>query len=106
MKNPNDPIWAKDRALALYRSIMKRYLPSGKPTDVYNWYGMTVAWSMVDALRRAGKAPTRAALLEAARSIDIRLRTSSRDYFPIDTVYLYRYDNKQWVRASALLPIR
>jgi branched-chain amino acid transport system substrate-binding protein len=116
VKNPNDPIWAKDPVLALYRSIMKRYLPSGKPTDVYNWYGMTVAWSMVDALRRAGKTPTRASLLKAAQSIEtsanpfmlpgIRLRTSARDYFPIDTVYLYRYDNKQWVRTSALLPAR
>ena len=35
-----------------------------------------------------------------------RLRTSARDYFPIDTVYLYRYDNRQWVRSSGLLPAR
>jgi branched-chain amino acid transport system substrate-binding protein len=116
LKNPNDPIWAKDPALKLYRSVMKRYHPSGKPTDVYNWYGMTVAWSMVDTLRRAGRTPTRASVLEAARSIDtrsnpfllpgIRLRTSPRDYFPIDTVYLYRYDNRQWVRSSGLLVAR
>jgi branched-chain amino acid transport system substrate-binding protein len=116
LKNPNDPIWAKDRALAVYRSVMKRYNPAGKPSDVYNWYGMTVAWSMVDTLRRAGKTPTRASVLKAAQSIDtranpfmlpgIRLKTSTRDYFPIDTVYLYRYDNKQWVRASGLLPAR
>ena len=116
VKNPNDPIWAKDPALALYRSIMKRYYPAGKQTDVYHWYGMTVAWSMVDTLRRAGRTPTRASLLQAARSIDttanpfllpgIRLRTTARDYFPIDTVYLYRYDNRQWVRASGLLPAR
>ena len=26
--------------------------------------------------------------------------------YPIDAVYLYRYDNKQWVRASGLLPTR
>ena len=24
-------------------------------SDVYNWYGMTVAYSMVDALRHAGR---------------------------------------------------
>ena len=53
VKNPNDPIWAKDPALKLYRTIMKRYLPSGKPSDVYNWYGMTVAWTMVETLERA-----------------------------------------------------
>jgi branched-chain amino acid transport system substrate-binding protein len=116
VKNPNDPVWAKDPALALYRSVMRKYLPGGKPSDVYNWYGMTVAWSMVDALERAGRSPTRAGLLRAARSIDtranpfllpgIRLRTSAKDYFPIDTVYLYRYDNRQWVRSSGLLPAR
>ena len=113
VKNPNDPVWAKDRTVALYRSIMKRFDPSGKPTDVYNWYGMTVAWTMVDTLRRAGRDLTRASLLAAAQSIDtasnpfllpgIRLRTSRTDYRPMEQVYLYRYDNKQWVKASGLL---
>ena len=87
-----------------------------KPTDVYHWYGMTVAWSMVEALQRAGKKLTRASLLAAVRSMNttanpfmlpgIRLRTSARDSYPIDAVYLYRYDNKQWVKASGLLPTR
>jgi hypothetical protein len=95
---------------------MKRFDPSGKPTDVYNWYGMTVAWTMVETLRRAGRDPTRASLLAAARSIDttrnpfllpgIRLKTSRTDYRPMEQVYLYRYDNKQWVRASGLLLAR
>jgi len=116
VKNPNDPIWAKDRAVALYRSIMRKYDPSGKQTDVYNWYGMTVAWTMVETLRRAGKSPTRSSLLKAAQSLDtlanpfllpgIRLQTSRTDYRPMEQVYLYRYDNKQWVRASGLLPAR
>ncbi len=116
VKNPNDPIWAKDPAVALYRSIMRRYDPSGKPTDVYNWYGMTVAWTMVETLRKAGKNLTRAGLLKAAQSLDtasnpfllpgIHLKTSKTDYRPLEQVYLYRYDNKQWVRSSRLLPAR
>ena len=116
VKNPNDPIWAKDKAVALYRSIMRKYDPSGKQTDVYNWYGMTVAWTMVETLRKAGKSPTRSSLLKAAQSLDtlanpfllpgIRLKTSRTDYRPMEQVYLYRYDNKQWVRASGLLPAR
>ena len=116
VKNPNDPIWAKDPAVALYRSIMRTYNPSGKPTDVYNWYGMTVAWTMVETLRKAGRNLTRAGLLKAARSLDtaanpfllpgIRLKTSPTDYRPLEHVYLYRYDNKQWVRASGLLHAR
>jgi ABC-type branched-subunit amino acid transport system substrate-binding protein len=110
VKNPNDPVWRKDPTVALYRSILKRFAPSAKPTDVYHWYGMTVAWTMVDVLRRAGKSPTRAGVLRAARSLDTtanpfllpgtRLRTSAKDGFPLDTVYLYRYDNRQWVRTA------
>ena len=116
VKNPNDPIWAKDKAVALYRTIMRRYNPSGKPTDVYNWYGMTVAWTMVETLRKAGKNLTRTGLLRAAQSLDtaenpfllpgIRLKTSRKDYRPMEQVYLYRYDNKQWVKASAILLAR
>jgi branched-chain amino acid transport system substrate-binding protein len=116
VKNPNDPVWVKDRTVALYRSIMKRFEPSGEPTDVYNWYGMTVAWTMVDTLGRAGRNLTRASLLAAARSIDaranpfllpgIRLKTSRTDYRPLEQTYLYRYDNKQWVKASGLLLAR
>ena len=116
VKNPNDPIWAKDPALALYRKIMKRHHPRGKPSDVYNWYGMTVAWTMVETLKRAGKTPTRASLLRAAQSLNlannpfllpgIALRTTKTRYFPLDRVYLYRYDNRQWVKASSLLDAR
>ena len=116
VKNPNDPIWAKDPALALYRTIMKRHLPSGKASDVYNWYGMTVAWTMVETLKKAGKSPTRASLLRAASSLDIggnpfllpgiKLQTTRGSYFPLDRVYLYRYDNRQWVKASPLVDAR
>ena len=116
VKNPNDPIWAKDPAVKLYRTIMKRYLPHGKPTDVYNWYGMTVAWTMVETLRAAGKTPTRASLLRSAQNLNLRanpfllpgiaVKTSRTRYFPLDRVYLYRFDNRQWVRASSLLDAR
>jgi len=116
VKNPNDPIWAKDPAVKLYRTIMKRHHPRGKPSDVYHWYGMTVAWTMVETIRRAGKTPTRASLLRSAQSLNltgnpfllpgIALKTSRTRYFPLDKVYLYRFDNRQWVRASSLLDAR
>ena len=116
LKNPNDPIWAKDKAVALYRTIMRRYNPSGRVSDVYHWYGMTVAWTMVETLRKSGTNLTRAGLLRSAQSLDlrgnpfllpgIRLQTSRTDYRPLEHVYLYRYDNKEWVKASGLLHAR
>jgi branched-chain amino acid transport system substrate-binding protein len=116
LKNPNDPVWAKDPATALYGQILKKYAPSAKPTDVYNWYGMTVAWTMVETLKQAGPKLTRAGVLKAAQSLNLKsnpfllpgiaIRTSPTNYFPLANLYLYRYDNAQWVRASALLPAR
>ena len=116
VKNPNDPVWRKDAAVALYRAIMKRHHPRGKPSDVYNWYGMTVAWTMVETLKRAGTTPTRASLLRAAQNLNlannpfllpgVALKTTRTRYFPLDRVYLYRYDNRQWVKASSLLDAR
>ena len=116
LKNPNDPVWAKDRAIALYRSIMRKHHPSGRVTDAYHVYGMTVAWTMVETLRKAGRNLTRAALLRAAQGLSltgnpwllpgIRLQTSRKDYRPLEHVYLYRYDNKEWVKASPLLHAR
>ena len=53
---------------------------------------MGVAFSMVDALKRAGKSPTRASLLQAATHLNevnpflrpgIKIVTSPRDYYPI-----------------------
>ncbi len=116
VKNPNDPIWRKDPAVALYRKIMSRHHPRGKQSDVYNWYGMTVAWTMTETLKRAGKTPTRASLLRAAQNLNlannpfllpgIALKTTKTRYFPLDKVYLYRYDNRQWVKSSSLLDAR
>jgi branched-chain amino acid transport system substrate-binding protein len=116
VKNPDDPIWAKDPATKLYRTIMRKYDPSGRVTDVYNWYGMTVAWTMAQTLKKAGRNLSRASLLRAAQSLDlrnnpfllpgIRVKTSKTAYFPIRQVFLYRYDNKQWVKASKLLDAR
>ena len=96
---------------------MRATYPSGKPSDVYNWYGMTVAWTMVETLRRAGRAlrgepaPARGTVslnttanpIPAARDPAEDPRTR---YFPLDSVYLYRYDNRQWVKASSLLDAR
>ena len=116
VKNPNDPVWKNDKTVALYRTIMRQYNPQGRVTDVYNWYGMTVAWTMVETMRKAGPNLTRASLLRAAQSLNlprnpfllpgIRLQTSRTDYRPMEHVYLYRYDNKQWVKASGLLRAR
>jgi branched-chain amino acid transport system substrate-binding protein len=67
---------------------------------------MAVAYTMVDALRHAGKNPTRASLLRAATHLNeknpflldgIRVRTSPNDYYPLDKARLIRYSNGHWI---------
>jgi branched-chain amino acid transport system substrate-binding protein len=66
---------------------------------------MMAAYTMVEAVKRAGTNPTRASLLRAAQHLDIanpfllpgvRITTSPSDYFPIGKTFLVRYQQGFW----------
>jgi branched-chain amino acid transport system substrate-binding protein len=105
VKDPTSKQWAKDRTVRLYKSILQRFLPGAKPDDVFNYYGMAVAYTMVDTLRKAGSNLTRAGVLKAATHLDetnpfllpgVRIQTSPSDYYPMDKVKLARYKGDHW----------
>jgi ABC-type branched-subunit amino acid transport system substrate-binding protein len=115
VKDPTDKVWAKDPVVPLYKSILKKYAPGAKPEDVYNFYGMGVAYTMVDALKHAGKNPTRASLLAAAQHLNevnpfmrpgVKITTSPTDYYPISKAQLVRYDRIHWVAVGPLQSAR
>ncbi len=117
LKDPTSPTWNRDPGIRLYRQIMRRYLPSRKASDVYHYYGMAVAHSMVHALRKSGKNLTRASLLRAATRMTqtdnpfllpgVDVRTSPGNYFPISRAKLFRYNaTGQWVPFGRLLAAR
>jgi branched-chain amino acid transport system substrate-binding protein len=115
VKDPTDKVWAKDPVVALYKSILKKYAPGAQPEDVYNFYGMGVAYTMVDALKHAGKSPTRASLLAAAQHLNevnpfmrpgVKIATSPTDYYPISKAQLVRYDRVHWVAVGPLQSAR
>src|SRR3989440_2321199 len=105
VKDPTSQAWAKDRAVRLYKTILRRFLPSAKPDDVFNYYGMAVAYTKGDTLRKAGRHPTRDSMLPAATHLDetnpfllpgVRIQTSPNDYYPMDKVKLARYHRTHW----------
>jgi branched-chain amino acid transport system substrate-binding protein len=112
VKDPTDRArYGRDPVMKLYSSILKQYLPSGKYDDVYNYYGMAVAYTMVDALKRAGRNLTRESLLRAATHLNernpfmlagIRIRTTPSDYFPIDQARFVRYHKTHWIPFGPL----
>ena len=105
VKDPTSKLWARDKTVRLYKSVLARFLPSAKPDDVFNYYGMAVAYTMVDTLRKAGRNPTRESVLRAATHLDemnpfllpgVRIKTSPSDYYPLDKVKLARYRGTHW----------
>jgi branched-chain amino acid transport system substrate-binding protein len=104
-KDPSDPRWAKDPGIALFQRIMR----AAGASDLRNGYyvaGMASAFTLVDALRKAGKNPTRAGVMAAARSLNeannpfvvpgIVVKTSATDAFPIQQVALERWEGTHW----------
>jgi branched-chain amino acid transport system substrate-binding protein len=115
VKDPTAKQWAKDRTVRLYKSIMQRFLPSAKSDDVFNYYGLAVAYTMVDTLRKAGRNLTRAGVLKAATHLNevnpfllpgVRIQTSPSDYYPMDKVKLARYKNDHWQFFGNLVKAR
>jgi branched-chain amino acid transport system substrate-binding protein len=117
LKDPTAPMWNRDPGVRLYRQIMRRHLPRGRVSDVYHYYGMAVAHSMVHALRAAGRNLTRAGLLRAVTHMNqtdnpfllpgVAVRTSPSNYFPISKAKLFRYTRAgQWVPFGRLLAAR
>jgi branched-chain amino acid transport system substrate-binding protein len=111
-KDPTDPRWAKDRGILLDASILKKYVPGGNAKDGYYVAGMASAFTMVDALKKAGKNLTRTGIIKAALSLNeannpfvvpgIVVRTSPTDHYPIDEVGLERWMGTHWAIFGGL----
>lgn len=106
LKDPTDAKWQDDAAIRLYRSILAKYAKGANPKDVYHVYGMAVAYTLVDVLRKAGPNATRAGVLRQARSLTIpanpfllpgiQIKTKGADQFPIEQMLLQRWERGGW----------
>jgi len=115
LKDPINPRWAKDSGVKLFKTILKKYNGGEGLTDYYNVYGMSSAFTLVDALKHAGKNPTRASVMRAITHLNelnnpfvlpgISVKTTSTDHFPIAQARLQRYHNGGWVYFGPLLRV-
>jgi branched-chain amino acid transport system substrate-binding protein len=106
LKDPTDPKWAKDATMKLYRSIMKKYAPTANVNDVYHVYGMAVAWTTVELLKKIGKNLTRESLVAATSAMNmpknpfllpgITIKTGKDDHFPLEQMLLQRWSGGSW----------
>ncbi|HEX6763121.1 MAG TPA: ABC transporter substrate-binding protein [Gaiellaceae bacterium] len=89
----------------LYKSILSTYDKGADPLDANNVYGVSSAWTMVQALKGAGKNPTRASLMSALTHLNavdpflypgVKLQTTPTERFPIDQQILEHWQNGGW----------
>jgi branched-chain amino acid transport system substrate-binding protein len=116
IKNPGNPKYQKDAAVKRYFSMAKRFGKGNNVQDAIYYYGVAKAHDMVKLLFRAGKKPTRAKLMRAARSMNhvnpfalkgMRVKTrGAKDAFPLDQTKMIRYQNGTWSEISGLMKAR
>jgi branched-chain amino acid transport system substrate-binding protein len=116
--DPSNPIYNKRPGMKLYRSIMKKYAPKANANDPLNLYGVAKAWNTVQLLQRAGKNPTRASLMAAARKMTftpgkknanpfllpgVSTFTKGSFQYPVSQVVVTRYVNHVFQPQGNLL---
>jgi branched-chain amino acid transport system substrate-binding protein len=116
LKVATDPRLASDKGAKLYKSIMKSYCDGCDPSALAHIYGMAAAYTLVDALKRAGKNPTRASLLRGATHLNettnpflqpgVAIKTSPTDYVPFEQMRMLRYHNGRWNAFGAIASVR
>ena len=111
-KDPDAPMWKRDKGMKLFGSIMARYAPGQNPNGYYA-AGMAAAYTLVDTLKKAGKNLTRKSVMTAATHLNeksnpfvlpgIRIHTTPSYRFPISQVRLERWHKGHWVLFGPLL---
>jgi branched-chain amino acid transport system substrate-binding protein len=113
LKDPTDKQWENDPAIEKWRAFMKKYYPDGSLIDNSNVYGYTVATTLHQVLKQAGNDLTRENIMKQAASVKglkidtllpgVTIQTGAKDYAPIQSVQLMRFNGKQWERFGEII---
>jgi branched-chain amino acid transport system substrate-binding protein len=107
LKDPTDPIWKGDAAVAEWEAFMREYYPEGDRTSTFTVYGYLTAQTLVQVLKQCGDELTRENVMKQAASLkDLRLalllpgiviNTGPDDYYPIEQMQMSRFDGEHSV---------
>jgi branched-chain amino acid transport system substrate-binding protein len=117
LKDPaNHARYAGDAGMKLYNEIMSKYLPNADKEDGSYLFGIGVAYTMVDVLKRAGKNPTRKSVMDIATNLvekdnpmlypGVVVRTTPGVRFPITQMITARWLGTDWSPSGVLTDTR
>ncbi len=114
--DPTNPTYANTKGMKLYRQLLAKYQPATDASNLIVFYGMAVAYTMVDTLERAGKDLTREKIMDVATHLSERdnpfalpgvaVQTSPDDRFPIRQEQLARYVGGGWQPFGPIIDAR
>ena len=113
-KDPQDPKWANDSGMKLYRNIIAKYGGGANANDPQVLYGVSKADTFVQALYKAGRNLTRQSLQNALNSLSttnpyllpgMTMKTSKTDHYFISQMMLERFNGstRQWSTFGKLI---
>ncbi len=115
-KDPADPKWANDPGMKLYKEAMAKYNPGADPSNGIYSAGWAYAYTMVDALKLAGRGLTRAKLMEVVNHLNetdnplllpgVVVRTTPTNHYIITQMQLETYGNGEWHPFGGLIDAR
>jgi branched-chain amino acid transport system substrate-binding protein len=104
LKDPTDPTWKGDPAVAEWEAFMKQYYPDGDRTSTFTEYGYLTAQTLVQVLKQCGDELTRENVMKQAANLkDLRLglllpgiaiNTGPDDYYPIEQMQMTRFNGE------------
>ena len=113
--DPRNPTQANLAGMKLYRAIIAKYGQGLDPDNIFVANGVAVAYTVTDALQKAGKNLTRDRLMDAAIHLNeknpflwpgVSVVTSPSDRFPIREEQLLRYTGGNWVAFGPVIDAR
>lgn len=113
-KDPGQLALADDPATRAYKAMMARYAPNDDANNSTAAYGYCVGQALESILQRAGDNLTRENILRLSTSIQdlqlpmmrpgVLLNNSAKDYFPVGSLQLMRFNGKELESMGA--PVR
>ncbi len=117
LKDPaNHARYAGDAGMKWYYEVMDKYLPGADKDDGNYLYGVSIGYTMVDVLKRAGRDLTRKKVMDIATHLNERdnplaypgvaIRTSPNFRYPITQMIAAKWLSSDWSPMGVLVDTR